>query len=205
MAELINLVPDEWRSAFGAYRSIFSVLDRTAHGRAHVALSNGIPIILGIGIDRLVRMPLEAEFVKGIATGSGLLAGFVITQLLVIGTAPDRGGLMRDQMRRQQDKVKYLIASEVFTLAACIVTLCLSTWWLFYDPKAKDVSMMQHMLGVLVMGATAWTLVRAVLLPAQIIEMHLYNMSAALAAKDAELEAERRSQREQLDRLQPWR
>ncbi|MCT8284113.1 hypothetical protein NYQ43_00015 [Xanthomonas translucens pv. translucens] len=196
------LVLDEVQSAASAGTNLLSVASRTSHFWLKQFLGFVVPFAVGASVSLLVVdsiiQPIQAQSLKevivGILTFVSVLAGFMVTLMLFTGRTDSAKLLSARQAPAYVDKMTYLLFSQASALAVHITCAgaCL-VWMLLYGVGAKGyaISWLFHVS----FGLLAVAMVKSLLLPLQIYELHRFEFDALLDQKRSDVEAARQAER----------
>lgn len=188
-------VPDEIQSGASAASEMFRSITQTSHFWLKQTFAALIPLFLGMLISYYIKELFVANYSKdffkdlvaNILTLNTVLAGFIVTLMLFTGKTDGSDSLDIDQAKRYVSKIKYLFFSQALTLGVYILCIlsCLSwllTQGLGLDKKIADIAW------VIVCGFLTLGLLRTLLLPLQIYEVHQFELEALLDKKYKEYE-----------------
>lgn len=146
--------------------------------------------MIGVGIGIWLVPHLDSHAIEVLVTGTltlvGVLAGFIVTLMLFTGRRDGTVDLELEQAREYAAKVIYLIWSQTVTLCCLIVTAITAIAWLVAN-NIESSSVVQLALASCVIGGLVLSLLRIVLLPMQIYELHSFDLGAMIAEKEAAL------------------
>ncbi|MDO7930607.1 hypothetical protein Q6A26_03310 [Xanthomonas euvesicatoria pv. eucalypti] len=195
------LVLDEVQSATSAGTNLVSVASRTSHFWLKQFLGFIVPFATGTAaslliVDAIIK-PSQAQSLKevivGILTFVSVLAGFMVTLMLFTGRTDSAKLLSARQAPAYVDKMTYLLFSQASALAVHITcaAVCL-IWMLLYGVGAKGdaISWLFHAS----FGLLAVAMVKSLLLPLQIYELHRFEFDALLDQKRIDVEASKQSE-----------
>lgn len=198
------LLPDEFQSASSAGARLFSAANRTSH--FWLKQFTGLVVPFGIGVaagslilDRLIK-PEELEdfreVVVGVLTFVSVLAGFMVTLMLFTGRTEGSRSLTARQVPAYIEKVTYLLFSQALTLCVHIASAASSLVWLLFNAVGGQ-GVAITILFFVTFGLLVLSMVRSLLLPFQIYEVHQFEFEALLENKlnerDKELEGQRKN------------
>jgi len=185
MKWVIAFVPDEWISAARAFKEIWLASSKTRHAPVKTVVGLALPFAAGIGIHRICKVNVSADFIQGVLTVVGVLAGFVVTLMLFTGGTSGTEILNHDEARRYASKTYYLLFSQTVTLASYLICLILASTWLFMN-KGSTYGTAYLYVAPFLFGSIALAVVRTVLLPAQIFERHHFAIESMVETKASE-------------------
>ena len=114
-----------------------------------------------------------------IALGS-LLAGFMVTLMLFTGRIENSNVLSLEELEAYTDRIKFLLSSQAQTLFASVLSAAFAiTWLCFYALQLDEIA--QRIAGTGCFGFTFVALLRCVLVPLQIYEIHEAALDDAIA------------------------
>lgn len=135
-----------------------------------------------------------AAIFGGILAFSGVLAGFLVTLMLFTGRLGTTQALTLESVRSYGSRLRYLLVSQAATLMYMMAVAVLAVLYLFVS--FADAPLIVHsVLLALLAGGLASGVVRSVLLPIQIFELHDAYLDDELAAKAQEVDARFKQQR----------
>ncbi|WP_183427204.1 hypothetical protein [Luteimonas sp. RC10] len=114
-----------------------------------------------------------------IALGS-LLAGFMVTLMLFSGRIDNASLLTLEELEAYTERIKFLLSSQAQTLFASVLSAAFAiTWLCFYALQLDQVT--QRIVGASCFGFTFVALLRCVLVPLQIYEIHEASLDDAVS------------------------
>lgn len=181
------LVPDEWLSAAEAGQDLCGTLAKTAHGAAKALLSLLAPLSFGSALfyffDRhvfsLISL-LDGDVLRAALTVLAILAGFMITTILFTGKPNGLSALNSDELKIVRDKVSYLVLSQCLTLVS---HLCCAIFCLLAIAVSKSGESLPLWVGIVWAGLIFNSLLRALLLPLQIWEVHAFALDVEISER----------------------
>lgn len=191
----MRLLPEEWTASWSALRAMGGTNAGAAFSFRHfVALL--VPLALGGWVGWCIapafavaerENTLFALLAGVIALGS-LLAGFMVTLMLFTGRIENASALTLEELSAYTDRIKFLLSSQAQTLFASVLSAAFAIAWLcFYALQLDEVT--QRIAGAGCFGFTFVALLRCVLVPLQIYEIHE-------AALDDAVEDRRKAERD---------
>ncbi len=184
-----ELVPAEWASLAHVAREMgkFRAPDSGERKRNRLTTTfmfavGAIPAALSTNAIQTFSEGALAAIVGGLLAFFGLLIGFLVTLMLFTGRLGSTASLSVEDLRRYGARLRYLLASQSITLgyAMSSAVLCLVYLVVFFSGAPLILhSLVLALLG----GGVALSLLRAVLLPVQIFELHDAHLSDELTAK----------------------
>ncbi len=114
-----------------------------------------------------------------IALGS-LLAGFMVTLMLFTGRIEQASALTLEELQAYARRIKFLLSSQAQTLFAAVLSAVFAIVWLCFFALSLDVAA-QRIVGAVCFGFTAVALLRCILVPLQIYEIHEATLDDAVA------------------------
>lgn len=184
------LVPDEIQSAGRAARQMLSVVQKTSYFWAKHAFAAAVPFLVGGLIGYFLscaatdQTQLEGvrQVVTGILTFVAVLAGFMVTLMLFTGRTEGAKSLSVDDAPIYVEKVTYLLFSQALTLAIHLFCGLFCIAWLMLQSVDVDPVVSQVTL-VVTFGLLALSMLRALLLPFQIYEVHHFELDSVVVEK----------------------
>ncbi|WP_139178960.1 hypothetical protein [Lysobacter sp. yr284] len=114
---------------------------------------------------------IPGMFIAAILAMSAILTGFVVTLMLFAGTVGKPELLPLEKLKSHISRLKYLLSSQTTTLMASVLMAVASVAWMaLYILKVDGIY--QGMVGGVCLGLLVISLIRSVLLPFQIFELH---------------------------------
>lgn len=181
------LLPDEWLSAAEASQDLWSVLSKTVHGLVKTLFSLLAPFILGSVFFYFVNLKLinlvsiiNADFLRALLTVMAILTGFMITTILFTGKPNGLAALNSQELKDVRDKISYLVLSQCLTLISHIVTalFCLTCIAFF-----SFVRTLPLWAAVILAGLLLNSLMRSLILPLQIWEVHAFSLDVEISER----------------------
>jgi hypothetical protein len=147
-------------------------------GVRHV-LAFGVPLSVGAWAGWAVApaflMPARENtlfaLLAGIIALGSLLAGFMVTTMLFTGKIENKETLTLEELRDYSERVKFLLSSQAQTLFAAVLSATFAIAWLVLFALEFD-AVAQRITAMGCFGFTAVALLRCVLVPLQIYEVH---------------------------------
>ena len=189
-----NIIPDEWQSAHAAMRDMQANASKTAHPHIKNLVSFVVPFATGTYLGGKTYVLINESFQLAVLTFVGILTGFVVTLMLFTGRQNGMESLSLENAKQFKDKVIYLLWSQSATLTTYLLTAITALVWLAVvgdDPSFKDEAVgnwAQMILGSISIGFLLLAIVRTILLPYQIYELHNYSLSLLVHDKEKELD-----------------
>lgn len=138
-----------------------------------------------VGLD--VLQPTAQEFWRGATTALSVLSGFMVATMVFTGKIEAAKSLSITELRQVAQKVNYLLLYQVVTLANHLFTILLL---LIVPFIAARYSTLGAILAVVGVGLIVASVLRSVLIPIQIIELHRFTHAALLRDKSKEIAAQ---------------
>jgi hypothetical protein len=204
MKRVLSFIPDEWISAGRAFRLMWIESARTPHATAKTLIGIAIPFAAGASVQLISKVSVSVDFVQGVLTVVGVLAGFVVTLMLFTGGTSGTEKLNHDQTRRYASKTYYLLFSQTVTLACYLASLVLGSAWLFTNTGATHGTAHAYVAPFLC-GSVGLALARTILLPAQIFERHHFAIETTVEMKATEEHEKLEEAQKALHELRPRR
>ncbi len=174
----MRLLPEEWTASWSALRAMGGLTAGVGFSCRHfVALV--VPLALGGWVGWCIapafavtqrENTLFALLAGVIALGS-LLAGFMVTLMLFTGRIENANALTLEELYAYTERIKFLLSSQAQTLFASVLSAAFAIAWLcFYALQLDELA--QRIVGAGCFGFTLVSLLRCVLVPLQIYEIH---------------------------------
>ncbi len=184
-----NLVPAEWATFAHVAREMARFRAPNERERQRSRLTSvmmfsagAIPSALGATTVQGLSEGAVAAIFGGLLAFFGLLVGFLVTLMLFTGRLGSTAALSIEDLRSYGSRLRYLLASQSMTLSYAMssAVLCLVYLVVFFSGAPLLVhSLVLALLG----GGVVLSLLRALLLPIQIFELHDAHLSDELNAK----------------------
>jgi len=191
-------IPDEWMSAYRAFCHMRDIAKQTPFAVVKLLTSLAVPFFVGAMCSLILPLNIPEGFVNAYLASVGVLSGFVVTLMLFGGVGDGTEDLRVDQAERYGNIVLYLLVSQTITLACFVASLAVGTVWLL----AEASPVLRVWLAPVIYGTAGLSVVRLLLLPAQIYDRHLFIIESMKEqkrkARNAELD-------QQSDRLAAMR
>lgn len=172
-----NYIPDELQSALAAARELQRVVSRTSHPIIKLLVSTALPFAAGCGVHLMLNPTLQGDFYSTAITVLGILSGFLMSLMLFSGRLSGAESLNYESSQLYRNKILYLLWSQTITLVIYILTAFLCMLWF---AVAKEY---QPVVSVLVSGGLATSMVRSLLLPYQLVDMHKFSLDILVKSK----------------------
>ncbi len=174
--------PDDWLAASDSASHLKGEILRTPSARPRHWIGAGVPLAVGLLIGLLIMDSAGAAYVQGVLTLASVLAGFVITLMLFTGRVTGTEILDYETTLEYVGKIRYLLGSQIFSMGVfgSIAVFALA-WLVVVDPQTPGL--WGEVIILLMTGLLGLGLVRAVLLPFQIYEIHNFSLDALVEAK----------------------
>lgn len=190
------VVPDEIQSAKHAASELVKVASKTSHFWLKQFVASVLPLVAGGVTAYLVLSKASVQsspegldsVVSSILTLASVLAGFMVTLMLFTGRTTGTSSLTVDQLPRYIDKITYLIFSQAFTLFILIFTSMLCIMWMVISSETTAWSPYIIIFGAVISGFIVLSLLRVILLPFQIYEVHRFELDSIYEEKVKEWE-----------------
>lgn len=184
MSKSDRILPDEVQSAAVAAREMLSVVKQTSNFWGKQLLFALVPLVLGGVAGWFYVMPMSGddlsllkEALLAFITVVTVLSGFIVTLMLFTGRTSGADSLNLDMTNEYIDKIVYLQFTQMVTLVVHVICLMVSLVWLLaLSCKASDVVL--RILFVMSASLMFLSLVRTVLMPFQIFEVHYFELTA---------------------------
>jgi len=189
-----KLVPEELSTSWGALRSMGDAVSGFGFRVRQVSfflVFFGVGFWVGweiqSGLAVAVKESALFALLGGIIALGGLLAGFMVTLMLFSGRVDGVATMTSEQTRLVIDRVKILLYSQAQTLFASVFAAVFSVGWLCAYAMNTDL-LCQRILAATCFGYLLVAVVRCILVPLQIFELHESLLDESL---DLVLERER--------------
>lgn len=186
------IVPDEVQSAASAAADMLGVVKQTSHFWLKQAFAALLPLAIGYLLGWWLAKGASAkqiesiqDIVTAIMTLASVLAGFMVTLMLFTGRTSGTKVLTADQAPLYVEKITYLLFSQALTLIVHILCILLCMVWLIAQSASADVIVARALFAVCV-GFLALSMLRTLLLPFQIYEVHHFELNAMVDEKNRE-------------------
>jgi len=192
-SHMINLIPDEWRSAGSTYAEAW----RVVRGTHRAAFRHVLGFLLPFGVGGLVGawtatylIAIEGDgalhVARGVLTFAGVLTGFMFTVILFTGRVDQVYSLTYEQARDYRAKVIYLVWSQIVTLTNHLLT-AISALALLIALSIGVSSTVIWFLCVMTSAFFAVSFLRTLLLPWQVFEIHQFGLDRLVDHKEDEI------------------
>lgn len=190
------IMPDEVQSASAAAAGMLEVVTQTSHFWLKQFFAAAIPFLiggwLGCWIERIIS-EAEIEFFRSVMvavmTLASVLAGFIVTLMLFTGRSTGAESLRVDDVGDYVLKVKYLLFSQVYTLIVHLLVVVGCVFWMVADLASSEWFWPRVALS-LTSGLFLLSLIRTLLLPFQIYEIHEFELDSVLLEKQRQAQKE---------------
>ena len=197
------IIPDEVQSASAAATGMLGIVTRTSHFWLKQCFAAILPVALGFGLGWLLSGALagrEESIIRGVVaavlTLASVLAGFMVTLMLFTGRTTGASSLPFEQAEEYVAKVKYLLFSQAVTPIVHLLLIAFCIAWLIADAVGAALLIDKILLGAS-SGVLLLALIRTLLLPFQIYEIHEFELDSMVDEKKDNI---RKALREQYDR-----
>jgi len=181
-------LPPDWGAAAAMLRSMDNTAGRSgkAYLRALTAFLagvalGGVPSLWFVGpMARVTDAGIALGIMSAILAFGGLLVGFVASLMLFSGRIDDPARLTLELAVAYRARLRFILASQASTLVAALVlcVLCVA-WMVFFAIGAPTIS--REILGVAVFAYAGVCVLRMLLLPMQIFELHEESLDAVVS------------------------
>lgn len=186
------MLPHDWKSAWSTFSALHADVREHGDKISSFLLSLLLPFAIGVGIslyllpDALADIPNDKETIVSAASGilafTGILVGFLVTLILFTGRLSYPDNTRIEELQFYVDRTRYLLYSQTVTLfAAILATALVIVWCVLVTGEANKTTLL--VIGHTIGGFTCVSLIRTLLLPLQIYEMHISWMDAMLEAR----------------------
>lgn len=184
-AVLSAVLPAEWHSAGDVLQEMKQAQMPRRDERLKARVWLAIQFVLGAVVAAIAYAHISADsmkdmkdFMAALLALSALVVGFVVTLMLFTGGLSDMSSLSLEQVKGHAIRTKYLLVSQATTLGSALVLGVVSLVWVIFSAVGGSPWVLQVIFSV-AGGFLFITVLRTVLLPIQIFELH----SAALRDK----------------------
>ena len=193
------MLPHDWKSAWSTFSALHADVAEHGERAASFLVSFFLPFLVGVVVSILILPPAlvdvsrDKETIVSLASGvlafTGILVGFLVTLILFTGrlSYPKKTGI--EELQFYVDRTRYMLYSQIVTLFSAIITTALVLIWSVLVAGNFNISSILIM-GHCASGFFSVCLIRSILLPLQIYEMHVSWMNALMAARRDEIEKE---------------
>lgn len=193
------LVSDEIQSSLDAGQQMLSIVKQTSYFWLKQAIAIFVPIAFGYLISQciisiFILNPTQ-EQLKGLSNAVSssmatitVLAGFTVTLMLFTGRTSNTQSLTADTAQTYVDKVTYLLFSQALTLLLHVLSIISCLIWILIQSLQQEQLASPIMLS-LTAGLILLSLLRTLLLPLQIYDVHQFELSGMVEEKILEFEA----------------
>lgn len=182
-------IPDEIQSACASARNMLHGATRTSRFWIKQIFAAAVPVAGGSYLTWILSSPelcLNQETIRsiifGVMTLSSVLAGFLVTLMLFTGRSPSATALTLDQTENYVGKVKYLLFSQAATLVIHLLVITIAIAWLIAEAASSGIILQRVLLSCFA-GTLLLSLVRTLLLPFQIYEIHEFELNSLISEK----------------------
>lgn len=190
------IVPDEFQSGAFAATQMLRMVKQTSHFWLKQAFALVVPVCVGYLISHVVisvgatgKAPDFKDFISNCLTISSVLAGFIVTLMLFTGKTDGAKSLTIDQAPIYIQKVTYLLFSQCLSLNIYILCMLCCLAWLCMNGLNTPSEILTQVFK-LCCGLMTACVVRTLLLPLQIYEVHQFELQGFY---DEKLEEYRKS------------
>lgn len=183
----MRLLPEEWTASWSALRAMGGLTAGAGFAIRHL-VAFGVPLAIGAWVGWCVAPAFSAAgrentlfaLLAGIIALGSLLAGFMVTIMLFTGKLEKTESLTLEELRAYTQRIKFLLSSQAQTLFAAVLSATFSIVWLCFFALSMD-AFAQQVAAMGCFGFTAVALLRCVLVPLQIYEIHEASLDDAVA------------------------
>lgn len=182
-------IPDEIQSAYASAKNMLRDATRTSRFWIKQIFAAALPVAAGCYLTWRLSSPelcLNQETIRsivfGVMTLSSVLAGFLVTLMLFTGRSPSATALTLDQTEDYVGKVKYLLFSQAATLVIHLLVITIAIAWLIAEAASSGIILQRALLSCFA-GTLFLSLVRTLLLPFQIYEIHEFELNSLISEK----------------------
>jgi len=189
MNKLLDLLPSEWRSAYENSKLLSEFVEDNGNPKVwgRVFIDSFLIIIVTLIVYQFL---LDAVFIKSTLIVVGILTGFVINSLIFIGRDSNTTLLSYEEAEEYTGKVTFLLWTQISTLKVFLIYIFVAlAYFIFQDENSpKLMSFLQMtLLWLLLFG-----LLRTILLPLQIYDLHAFNLNQLLEQKQKKEDKKRK-------------
>lgn len=187
-------IPDDWRSAWTSLRDMGAIADRTSGAKLKWAITFVLPFALGGTVGFVVTPPLVAaadsspvgELAGAIVGLGAILTGFLVTQLLFTGRHQVAAHHSYEVFVQSADRLRFLLVSQAITVVASLLMTVFAIVWLGALIVGADLLLLQ-LLGACLGGFAFVAVLRMLLMPFQIFELHQAALDDQIQSREASL------------------
>lgn len=198
---LKQLIPDEWLAALDSRKSLIEVSSSTSYGKTKQFISIFIPALIGAILGYYILDYIDQNFVSSVMNAAGILAGFVITLMLFTGRVFGTESLDYESAVIYQDKITYLLWSQLTTFFSLLITVGTSILWaIVSNDVGKDSSnFWPYIVNIILISFMTLSALRTFLLPFQIYELHKFSLDQLVKQKRDEVNSSVQSEEIEFD------
>lgn len=191
------MVPDEWQAAVPVLAEVIRSSKKTSHFWIKQIIGLSLPFVCGALIVYLTihhggadaQPSFKQEVAPRLATAviafAAIVSGFMITLMLATGRTDGTADLNEVQAQKFKEKITYILLVQGLSVCAHILTAVSSlTWLLMLSVGASDHYLQCVMIGI--GGFVTVSIIRTVLVPIHIFELHAFTLSALVSSKQEE-------------------
>ncbi|WP_206862580.1 hypothetical protein [Lysobacter changpingensis] len=183
----MRLLPEEWTASWSALRAMGGLTAGAGFSARHL-IAFAVPLSVGAWVGWHVApafMSAQREntlfaLLAGVIALGSLLAGFMVTLMLFTGRIEQASALTLEELQAYARRIKFLLSSQAQTLFAAVLSAVFAIVWLCFFALSLDVAA-QRIVGAVCFGFTAVALLRCILVPLQIYEIHEATLDDAVA------------------------
>ncbi len=183
----MRLLPEEWTTSWSALRAMGGLSAGIGFSIRHV-LAFAAPLAVGSWVGWCVAPAfLSAQrentlfaLLAGVIALGSLLAGFMVTLMLFTGRIENASSLTLEELQAYTQRIKFLLSSQAQTLFAAVLSAVFAIVWLCFFALSMD-QFAQRIAAMGCFGFTTVALLRCILVPLQIYEVHEATLDDAVA------------------------
>ncbi|WP_206203233.1 hypothetical protein [Thermomonas sp. HDW16] len=174
----MRLLPEEWTASWSALRAMGGLTAGIGFSARH-ALALAVPLAIGALVGWQVAPAFASvqrentlfALLAGVIALGSLLAGFMVTLMLFTGRIEQATSLTLEELQAYTQRIKFLLSSQAQTLFAAVLSAVFAIIWLCCFALGVDATG-QRIVAAVCFGFTVVALLRCILVPLQIYEIH---------------------------------
>lgn len=186
------LLPDEWQSAFMSFAEMLANAKATSHFWLKQLVGWLVPFLVGAIItwvftysSSLSESFASARLGTAVIAFTAIVSGFMITLMLFTGRVDGAQHLSAAQAERFRAKVSYLLLTQGLSVFAHVMTAVSAIVWMMMLVFEADQMWLRTGM-VMMNGLAIVSVVRTILVPLQIFELHSFALDALVTSKQDE-------------------
>lgn len=175
------IIPEEWTTAVSTVMSMNRAAGPLSESYPRSLLGFGVPFMGGAVAGWFVTPLLcgttdgatstAMSIMSAILAFGGLVVGFVVTLMLFTGRFEVRASFSYELVKAYAGRTRYLLSSQAMTLFSGLIMSLLTVAWMIFRAANIDALGLRS-IGIALGGFLFVTLLRVLLLPIQIYELH---------------------------------